>query len=159
MDFVQIHLILNHLPPIGALFALIAVIAGALRNEDAVLRLGLVVGTAALSLIVPVYLTGERAEEVAERLPGVTEELIHEHEEAAEAALAVALVAAAVSGGGLVAWRLSPRLKRAAVSATVVLYLAALGAATNAGRLGGEIRHSELRGSPPAASALSEHEQ
>ncbi|MFC7671286.1 hypothetical protein ACFQT0_30695 [Hymenobacter humi] len=79
------HLLLNHAPILGSLFGLVLLLlAVALRLQPVLLRTGLVTLIVAALLTIPTQLTGDGAEEVVEDQPGVSEPLIHEHEEAAE---------------------------------------------------------------------------
>lgn len=86
MSGAHFHLILNHVPIVGLAIATIILAYGHFRREQSVisLALGLIVF---LSLAtIPVYLSGEPAEETIENLAGVSEELIDAHEEFAEVA-------------------------------------------------------------------------
>jgi Na+/H+-dicarboxylate symporter len=89
--------------------------------------------------------TGEGAEEIAEKLPGVTDQVIHEHEELAEKLAVVLYALAAISIVGLYL-----NIKNHA-RANLISYLAMLVAvvavffAKEVGTSGGEIRHTEIR--------------
>ena len=90
-------------------------------------------------------LTGEGAEEVVESIQGISETLIHVHEEAAEIFFALTLVLGAVSiVAAVLAWK-KLRFVRYGYLAVLVIGLAAGAAASYAGTTGGEIRHSEIR--------------
>ena len=78
------HLVLNHLPiiiPIAALVILL--ISYAVDKPDFVRAAYLLFVLGALATL-PAFLTGEGAEEVVEGLAGIDENYIHVHEEAAE---------------------------------------------------------------------------
>jgi hypothetical protein len=83
MNWAHVHLMLSHLPVVGTIFGLLLLLLAQLRKSEELKRvsLGIFVLTALLAL--PVYFTGEPAEKVVEHLPGVTEPLIEEHENAA----------------------------------------------------------------------------
>ena len=92
---------------------------------------------------IPVFLTGEPAEESVENLPGVSEAIIGQHEEAAELAFWVmealgvfSLFAFFIKGEGG---------RKAVVGATFALSLATFGLMAYTGYLGGQIRHTEIR--------------
>ncbi|MFL5383605.1 MAG: hypothetical protein ACJ8GN_13890 [Longimicrobiaceae bacterium] len=141
----HLHLMLNHIPVFGTLFAALLIAWGLLRKSEDVLRLGL-----ALALVVGiatygVQLTGEPAEEVVEHLAGVSRRTIHAHEEASEWATYVAAAAGVLA---LVAFLLVRRRHRAArglSAVTLVVSLLGFAAASRAALLGGEIRHPEAR--------------
>ena len=157
MPPVEIHLALNHVPVVGFAGVLAILIWGMFRRSEDVQRLALAACVAVALLTIPVYRTGEPAEDVAEKLPGVTHEVIEAHEEAAEPAF----IAASICGGaallGLVLWR-NPARRAFAVRATLVLCIAAAVLIGRTALLGGQIRHTEVRDgfSPPAAAQAAE---
>jgi hypothetical protein len=98
--------------------------------------------------VVPVYLTGEHAEETVENLPGVSEAFIEEHEEAGQFTLWIVLTFGAVSIIGLIISR-----NQQAKWFNLVMLLCgvlAFASATRTAYIGGKIRHSEIRGGAPA---------
>ena len=86
MSIVHIHLLLSHVPVVGTLFALILFAAAMLLRETVSTRfaLGFSAALAVVAVAVAVYFTGGPAEEAVEKLAGVTERAIEQHEEAAE---------------------------------------------------------------------------
>lgn len=149
MGLAHLHLVLNHVPIVGTLVAgIIFVIALRWRNPQLErLALGFLLAFALLTI--PVYLTGEPAEHVAERLPGVAEAVIERHEDAALAALVAVEVlgASAVAGLALFRRRLLPRAFAVAVVALIAVTAGLFGWT---GYLGGQIRHTEIRTASPA---------
>jgi len=152
---VHIHLLLNHLPIIGTIAGLLLLLGGLVRRSDEVRRAGLVTFVLVALLTVPVYVTGEGAEEAVEGLPGVTEPLIEEHQDAA-------LVAFSASGVlGVLALVALWRYRAGALPTTVVNVVLGLALAVSAlmvwtGGLGGQIRHTEIRSGGTAAPSPSE---
>lgn len=145
MNSAHLHLALNHVPVIGIFFCLALALAAALRRSRELETASLWAFVVVALLTVPVYLTGEPAEEVVESLPGVTEAVIEPHEELAALALGIvgvvgiaALVTLAKRRGG----REAPRVMFAAV---VLLAVAATGVLAWTATLGGQIRHTEIR--------------
>ena len=106
----HLHIMLNHIPLFGALFAALLIAWGLLRKSEDVLRLGLALGFVVGIATYGVLLTGEPAEEVVEHLADVSRRTIHAHEEAAEWATYVIAAAGLVS---LVALLLVRRRHRA----------------------------------------------
>jgi hypothetical protein len=141
----HLHIMLNHVPVFGSLFAALLIAWGLLRKSEDVLRLGLalafVVGIATWG----VKLTGEPAERIVEHMAGVTRQSIHAHEEAAD--WATYLIAAA-GVLGLIALLLVRRRHRSARGLSIlalVVSLVGFAAVSRAALLGGEIRHPEAR--------------
>jgi hypothetical protein len=169
MTPVHLHLLLNHLPVVGTLGAILLLAYAVLRRSTELTRvsLGLFVLLALAGAVV--YLTGEPAEETVENLAGVSESVIESHEEAALFATLLLGALGAVALGGLLAFRKRaagiPRGFAALALLLSLLPAAAMGYTAN---LGGQIRHTEIRsgavaageatGATPAQMAAGEHE-
>ena len=149
----QVHLGLNHLPVFAALFALAALAFAAVSGRVAAQRLGLgLVAFAAVSAL-PVFFSGEGAEEIVEHRPGVSEARIERHEEAAEAALYVLLAAGGLAAAGLLVGRIRPAAPaRTVTGLALLLTLVAAGMMLQVAHLGGQIRHDEIRAAAATAS-------
>jgi amino acid transporter len=157
VNVVHLHLLLNHLPVVGSLFAVL-LFAGSLYKRAVSPRFALwfAVGLGAIAL--GVYLTGEPAADSVEKLVGVTERSIESHEEAAELTTIVAGILGALSLIALARFRRRevPRWIGAAGFVGAVLLSAAMGWTAN---LGGQIRHREIRGGmTPLSGSQVEHE-
>lgn len=147
MNPAHLHIILNHIPVIGIPFGTALLIWGFLRKSDEVKRAGLLVFVAIALVTIPTFLSGKAAEDMVEHLPGVSENLIEKHEDAAT----IALIATSVLGG-LALLRLLIPARFAAVGGPMsfLVFVFSLGVAgwlAKTGHLGGQIRHSEIRGS------------
>ncbi|MEN9928623.1 MAG: hypothetical protein RLZZ231_544, partial [Bacteroidota bacterium] len=84
MNEAHLHMVVNHFPIIGSIFGLgILVISLIIKNKSVQnVAYGLFILSALFGAIS--MATGEGAEEIAENLPDVTHQIIHEHEEMAE---------------------------------------------------------------------------
>lgn len=152
MNQAHLHLLLNHLPILGALFGLLLLTGGFLLKNDTVKRTALGLFVLSAILAIPAYLTGEGAEEVVEGLPGVTENLIEAHEDMANIFLwmvgALGLIALATLYTDL-------KSKKTASMLYALTFAAAIGTmvfAQRVGASGGEIRHTEIRNGTTAAA-------
>ncbi|MBD2770028.1 hypothetical protein IC235_19240 [Hymenobacter sp. BT664] len=145
MNQAHIHLIVNHLPIAGSLFALILLGVGLLRKNTTLIEAGLVGVLGAGLLCLPAQLTGEGAASIVQDLPRVSRALIQNHAAAAEQGFWVLETAAALA---LFALRLlkdaSPQARRLALLAWVAVGLS-FSLLARAGYLGGQIRHPEIR--------------
>ena len=148
MGSMHLHLLLNHVPVIGAILGVLLLALAFVRRSDELGKaaLGLFALLAATSLVV--FLTGEPAEDVVEKLPGFSRAITERHEEAAE----VALVAMGLTGLfcliTLVIYRRRP-LARWVTPLALVVSLGSAGIMGYAANLGGQIRHTEVRPSTP----------
>lgn len=151
MSIVHLHLILNHVPVIGMVFALLILGVAAWRRNDGMGRLGLAVMVGLSLVTAVVFLSGEPAEEAIEGVAGVSEAMIHPHEEAAEAALIATGIAGVLALMALSAYRRRalPRWLTGAAFTAALVSTTMLGWAAN---LGGQIRHTEIGGTAAASS-------
>ena len=152
MSPVQIHLMLNHVPVLATVIAVAILSWGLLRKNEEVIRVSfyLLIGSALVAL--PVYFSGEGAEEAVEHLPAVLESLIETHENWAKVAVILGeLLGVSALVGAVVAWR---QQKTPLWIALPVLALGCLysGIALQTAHLGGLIRHSEIRNGAAAVS-------
>lgn len=160
MSGAHLHLLVNHVPVIGTLFAILLLGYALLRESGEFTRAGLALFALLGVLGLAAYLTGEPAEDAVRRMPGVTRSVIHAHEDAALIATWLLGAVGAVSLGGLIAFR-----KRAGGVprrfATLVLVLALVPALAMArtANLGGKIRHTELRPGEVAQEAAPSGEE
>ncbi len=144
MSIVHLHLLLNHVPVVGALFALLLFAAAIFLRETVSTKFALGFSAAIAVITVVVYFTGGPAEEAVEKLAGVTERAIEQHEEAAEVATIAMSMFGALALAALVIFRKRkmPRWVGAAGLAGTIVLTALMGWTAN---LGGQIRHSEIR--------------
>jgi hypothetical protein len=156
MNWAHVHLILNHGPVVGALFAWVLLVAGMLWRSPDVLRAAMIAFVVVGVLAAVVVQTGERAEEQVEDLPGISENRVEEHEEAAEMAAIGLEILGALSLVGLIAFRSPRRLPRWFALVVLVAALAPMAATARTADLEGRIRHPENR--PDATSGISDGE-
>ena len=145
MNGAQLHLLLNHVPVLGVAFAATLALAGAVRGSAELKKAGLWAFVLAALAALPAYFSGEGAEGVVEHLPGVADALIHAHEEAAEKALAGALILGAAALAVLIHAFKTKSLSAKAYAAVLALSLPVLGILAYTAHLGGMVRHTELR--------------
>lgn len=147
MNPAHLHIILNHIPVVGIPFGMSLLIWGFLRKSQEVKNAALLVFVAIALVTIPTYLTGKAAEDMVEDLPGVSENLIENHERAAT----IALVATSVLGAlALLRLLVLSRFTAVGGPVTVLVLLLSLGVAgwlARTANLGGQIRHSEIRDS------------
>jgi hypothetical protein len=147
MNPAHLHIILNHIPIIGIPFGTGLLIWGFLRKSQEVKTTALLVFVAIALVTVPTYFSGKAAENLVEDLPGVSENLIENHETAAT----IALGATSILGGlALVRLLIASRFATVGGPLTILVFVFSLGVAgwlARTANLGGQIRHSEIRGS------------
>lgn len=79
MNPAHLHIVLNHIPVVGIPFGTGLLIWGFLRKSQEVKTTALLVFVAIALVTIPTYLSGKAAEDLVEHLPGVSENLIEDH--------------------------------------------------------------------------------
>lgn len=152
MNAPHLHLLLNHFPIIGTLLGLGVMFFGFLRRSDDVKITALWIWLIMGILAIPVLLTGEPAEEAVEGLAGVSENFLHEHEEAGETAFWIVAAAGLLSLFALFRFRSKPAWLQTMVLITTLVAGVGFASMAYTGYLGGKIRHSEIRGAQNGAT-------
>ena len=157
MNLPHLHLMLNHVPVLGTLFGLVLLAWGLWRQNLSLQRAALVTFVAAALIAIPVFFTGEPAEDAVERLAGVADNAIDAHEDAALVSLiAIELLGALGLAGLLLARsRYSPRM---VIRGALAVAIVTAGLMAWTANLGGRIRHTELQAAGTKAPAR-EHEE
>ena len=150
MNFVHIHLLLNHFPVIGSIigFGLFLV---SLFGKNESLRRGSLIIFATMALIaIPTFASGKGAQLMLKDKPGISDAFVQRHEGAAMLALWFLEATGAFALAGL--WQIHHRAHMARWNLTAVLIfsLLAVGLMVRTGNTGGEIRHTEVRASQEA---------
>ena len=143
MTWPHLHLMLNHVPVLGAVFGFLLLAYGVWLRNDTLQRAALWSFAIVALAAVPVYLTGEPAEEAVEHLAGTGTQMIEAHQEAA----LVSLIAIELLGVVALAtlWLARGPWMRRAMNATLAIAFATVGLMAWTANLGGQIRRPELR--------------
>jgi hypothetical protein len=147
------HLLVNHAPVMGAIFALALLAASWLFARDVLRRTAFVVLVGTALAAAASDLTGDPAEHAVEGLPGVSRQVVHAHTDMAGKAYFIAVAVGVLAIGALVKWRSEPI--PTSVAAVMLLASAFLsGAMGYTALLGGRVRHTEVRPGAVAADAM-----
>ena len=152
MNDAHFHLVFNHFHIIVPIVGMLILIVGFFVDSDVVKRTAFGVFIFGAIMTFPAMFTGEGAEEVAEKLPGITHDIIHEHEEKAEVFAILSYILGLLSIGAL--WASLKQKSFANILSIAVLLLGLVGfyLGRQVGTSGGEIRHTEIRANAvPAA--------
>ncbi len=150
MSAVHFHIVFTHAVVVTTILGVLILAWALLRKNHDIRTLGLIMILAGGLLAIPVFLTGESAEEVVEEL-GVPHEVIHEHEESAELTfIGLEVLAAAALLALLISARRKSTGQGAAIGVLILgIIVSVLVARTS--NLGGQVRHSEIRSGTVAA--------
>lgn len=157
MNWAHVHVMINHFPIIGVVFGLGVLAYGYRKESEDLKKMGLYLMVLIALICIPVFLTGEEAEDQIEHLhlPGVSDKVIDEHHEAGEAALIAFEILGAAALGGLIYFRKKDRLPKQFIHAVLIISIVSGGLIMWAANQGGKIRHPEFSDSKAAISATS----
>lgn len=153
LDAAHVHLMLNHLPVIGAPLLLLLLTVGLLRGSREIITVTLVLAVGLAIATGLIYLTGEPAEKLVEHTPWFRDALVETHEGHAALSLVAMLVTGGVAGLAL-ALRRRPKVGVWLARATwcgLTLSTLLLGWTAWSG---GQIRHEEIRGTAVVRPAV-----
>ncbi|HEX3838412.1 MAG TPA: hypothetical protein VHW25_15725 [Steroidobacteraceae bacterium] len=144
----HIHVILNHFPTVGFVFALLFFIVGAARDNAGMKRASLVTFVICGILGAPTYVTGAAAmfSLTAPPVAGISKAVINAHRDWALISLF------GLGATGVAAWvelwryRYLARYSKTSLSVVLALALITLAVLTETGIHGGYINHPEIRG-------------
>ena len=158
MNDAHLHMVVNHFPIIGTILGLGILIGGLVFKNNSIKNTAYCLFIVAALFSFASMNTGEGAEEIAEKLPDVTDQIIHEHEEAAEKLALVLYFLGAISIVGL--YLNVKKNAKANLVSFLALTVAAVGVflAQQTGTTGGEIRHTEIRANATATTGTNQTE-
>lgn len=139
------HLVLNHLPIIFPVVGVIVMITGLVSKSEAVKRTAFMIFIFGALAAIAAMNTGEGAEEVVEKINGVTENYIESHEETAETFAILSYILAGISLLGLWSSFKQKIFSNIISIGSLVFAFVVLFFAKETGTTGGEIRHTEIR--------------
>jgi uncharacterized membrane protein len=87
MNSLEIHLIINHLPIFASIIGGGLLLYGAFTKAKSIVNFALLLLVAGSILVIPVFLSGEGAEDMIEMTESISEEAIETHENIAKNAL------------------------------------------------------------------------
>lgn len=145
MNNAHLHLVVNHFPIIGTIFGLGLLIAGLFFKNQILKNTAFVLFIIAAIFGFASMNTGEGAEEIAEKLPGVTDQLIETHEELAETFTLFLYATGLLSIISLFLAYKKIALEKFTTLGTFGVAIIAVFFAQQTGTSGGEIRHTEIR--------------
>ena len=144
MTSAYFHIVASHIPIVAVPLMLLLLFAGIkLKKND--LQEAALIGLVLIALTtIPIFLSGEEAEELVEHLPNISEELVERHESSGKVAFILVLVSGALSTVTLLfrqfrlAW--APYL----ISSTLITGVASTGVLFWTGYQGGKIEHLDV---------------
>ena len=144
MSWGHLHLLLNHVPVIGTLLALLLLLVAFVRKSEELKKVTLGLFVLIALVTIPVYLTGDPAEEMIENIPGISKVMIERHEDAALFSLIAVEVAGTIALAALLLFNRKKWLGNLLAIVTLAFSLLTGGLLAWTSNLGGQIRHTEI---------------
>jgi uncharacterized membrane protein len=145
-DLAHLHLLLNHFPIIGMIIGVALFAIALVGRSDTLVRNSLAVFFVLALIALPAFVTGDAATTVLKNRTDVSRSALEAHQDAALWGFIVIEVLGAYAWLGLWQYRRVARIPRSTITAVAVLALIATGLMSQAGYIGGQIRHAELVG-------------
>lgn len=157
MNDIHFHLVVTHLPIVGVLIGFLVLLTGYITKSPQVKATALGIFIFSALAAIAAFYTGEAAEDIVENLSGMSETLIHKHEEQAELFYTMMLV---LGGASLVTMFIHYK-KFAFVKygfiAVLLLSISNIVISKYVGTSGGEITHVEIRNDADNLIQLNSH--
>lgn len=145
MNNAHFHLLVNHFPIVGVVIGFLVLVGGLLLKKNDIKNTALVIFIGSSLLAIVAFLTGEGAEEIVEKLPTISETLIHKHEEYAELFLTMLLILGGISIVTLFLNYKKSQFTNYGFICVLLLSIGSIGTSKYVGTSGGEITHIEIR--------------
>ncbi len=145
MDWIHLHLALNHVPVLGTLFVCLLLITAVVKKDDSLKRLSLWWTVALMLISIPLKFTGDKAAEAAENEPWMISTYVIAHEQAADQATTGIFLMGIAAIMALVIARKARPIVTWSMMLTLGLGLLTFALMARAANLGGQIRHTEIR--------------
>ena len=158
MNDAHFHLVVNHLPIVGVLIGFLVLLAGLIMKKPQIKNTALGIFIFSALTAIAAFLTGEGAEEIVENLPGISETLIHEHEEYAELFFTMMLILGSASLLTLFFKSKKFVFVKYGYALVLLISIGCVVISTYVGTSGGEITHIEIRNDTSVIKLDSNHD-
>lgn len=145
MDWVHLHLALNHLPVLGTPFLLGLLLWSWARRQSVTLRFCLWLFIVLAAASIAIKFTGDFAAEKIETTQGFDKALVKSHEESADQATTGVFVMGIAAAVALFLSRGGRAVPKWLLGLLALLALATFALMARTANLGGHIRHPEIR--------------
>jgi hypothetical protein len=150
MDWVHLHLALNHVPVLGSLFVCALLAWGCWRGTRDLIQLSLWLLVGLTAVAIPIKFTGDFAAETVGSQPGFEKDRIVRHEESADQATAAVFALGLAAALALFLSRRGRVVPKWVLAVVGVAGLTTFVLMARTANFGGHIRHPELRPIPEA---------
>ncbi len=154
LNMVHLHLILNHIPVLGAIFVTALFIIALVFRNVFLQKVSLwFLVMVALSTAV-VYFTGDHSVALVENLPTYSSTILDAHRKAAQLGLAAMFVTGMIALGGALLYSNKPRLPRLLSTSVLIILLLNSVLFTYIAYLGGQVNNPTIRSNGPVSGPI-----
>ncbi|NIP29484.1 MAG: hypothetical protein GTO02_03820 [Candidatus Dadabacteria bacterium] len=146
MNPVHLHLMLNHIPLVGVGFVILLFVIAIFLRSNQLINISLIFVILVALWAIPAHQTGELAEEYVENLPSYSEQLVYDHDIAADIAFIFTEVVGVLALISLISRRFHKKFSHKITILTLLGLIVCGVLLARAANLGGKIHHPELRG-------------
>jgi len=151
VNLAHLHLVINHVPTVGAVAALGLLLLAFVRRNEHLKHAGLEGLFLIAVLTLPVFVSGVAAQQEMRGRNDISVDAVRTHLDAALIGFTLMEFAGFVAWVALWQWRRRGSAARGVVFAVTALLVVAIAAMGIAANLGGDIRHPEIRAAGAAA--------
>ena len=145
MDWVHLHLALNHIPVLGTLFVGLLLVTALIKQNRELTQLSLIWFVALTLVSIPIKFTGDFAHQATADSEWLPTELVADHEQAADQATGAIFLLGLVAAYGLFQGRGNRPIPTWLTAAIAILTLVTFALMARTANLGGQLRHEEIR--------------
>jgi hypothetical protein len=156
VNLAHLHLVMNHVPTVGAAAALGLLLLAFVRRNEHLKHAGLEGLFVIALLTLPVFVSGVAAQQEMRERNDISADAVKIHLDAALIGFTLMEIAGFVAWVALWQWRRRGSAARGIVPAATALLVVAITAMGIAANLGGDIRHPEIRAAGAAARPQSD---
>jgi hypothetical protein len=155
-NLAHIHIVLNHVPSLGSLAAVMLLIAGIKIKHDGLKKFSFLALVLIAMSLLPTYITGVEAQRMVRDIPTVSKAMIQVHQNAAMVTLLMMTITGTFAWFGLWEMRRFATAGKMATFGTLIAGLITVAMILGTASLGGKISHSEVRDGQDAAVKIED---
>ncbi len=148
MNWVHLHLALNHVPVLGTFFVAIALATALIKRSDELKRVSFAWFVALAVVSIPIKFTGDFAHESVADSDWLTAASVSAHEDAADQATTGMFLLGLAAAFGCYRGRRQKPIPTWLVGTVVFFALMTFALMARTANLGGQLRHDEIRSGP-----------
>ena len=146
MNPVHLHLMLNHIPLVGVGFVILLFVIAMFLRSNQLINISLIFVILVALWAIAAHQTGESAEEYVKNLPGYSDQLVQDHDIAADVAFIFTEAVGILAFLSLIARRFNKGYAYTLTIITLILLIISGLLLVRAAYYGGKIHHPEIQG-------------